>query len=164
MKGATKKLSSSLEDYLEAIYALQNGKNVARVGDIAKRLSVKSSSVNFALNALSREELVVHEKYGYVNLTAKGKKIAREIQSKHDMLLRFLTKILSIDEDAALKDACKMEHVVSSETFSKLTKFIQFVGIGSDSDKPEWLKGFKHYLETGKKVKCGMRLLAEKKK
>ena len=166
MTGITEKLSSSLEDYLEVIYALnkENKNGVARVGDIANKLAVKSSSVNFALNVLSGKGLVVHEKYRHVNLTAEGKKLAREVQNKHDMFLKFLTEILSIEEKIALQDACRMEHAISLQTFNKLTKFIRFVGIGSNGDKPEWLKGFKHYLKTGKRVKCEMRRLAEKKK
>lgn len=164
MVKVVKKLSSSLEDYLEAIYAIQNGKSVVRVRDIAKRLSVRSSSVNFALNVLSKEGLIAHEKYGYVNLAAKGKKLAQEVQNKHDTLLKFLTKILNIEEETAVQDACRMEHVISPQTFNKLTKFIRFVEIGVDGDKPEWVKGFKHYLKTGKKVKCKMRRLAGKKK
>ena len=164
MKGIAEKLSPSLEDYLEAIGALQNEKNVTRVKEIAERLTVKSPSVNFALNTLSGKGLVVHEKYGYVNLTAKGKKLAQEVQGKHDTLLNFLTKILNIEEEVAVQDACRMEHVISPQTFNKLTKFIQFVDIGVDGHDPEWVKGFKHYLKTGKRVKCEMRRLAEKKK
>ena len=133
------KLSSSLEDYLEAIYALQNEKGVARVGDIAKKVTVKSSSVNFALTSLSGKGLVVHEKYGYVSLTAKGKKLARGIKSKHDLVLKFFTEILNIEEEIALQDACRMEHVISSETFKKLTEFIRFVEFGVDGERVQSL-------------------------
>ena len=159
-----KKLSSNMEDYLEAIAALKKENGIARVRDISHLLGVKSPSVNAALNTLSKKSLVIHEKYGYVNLTSNGEKIACEIQSKHDMFLKFLTKILNIDEEIALQDACRMEHAISLQTFNKLTKFIQFVEIGLNGDKPEWLKGFKHYLKTGKKPRCKMRQLAEKKR
>ena len=159
-----KKLSSTMEDYLEAVAALKKKNDVARVRDIGHSLGVRSSSVNAALRTLSKEGLVVHEKYGYVNLTSAGEKIASNVQSKHDLLLKFLTEILNINDDEAAKDACKMEHAISSETFDRLTKFIQFVETGLDGGKPQWLKSFKHYLKTGRKLNCKMRQGIVKKK
>lgn len=150
-------LSSSMEDYLEAIAALKKQNDVARVRDIGGLLAVKSSSVNAALRTLSKKGLVRHEKYGYVNLTPTGEEIARNIQGRHDLLLKFLTEILSINDSEALQDACKMEHAISSKTFDRLTKFIKFVETGLNGGRPQWLKSFKHYLKTGKKLKCRMR-------
>ncbi len=145
-----KKLSSTMEDYLETIAVLEKENDIARVRDISRLLGVKSSSVNAALRTLSKKGLVRHEKYGYVHLTANGKEIAREIQSRHDMLVKFLTKILNVDEDTALQDACRMEHAISSKTFGNLTRFIEFMETVLDEKKPQWIKSFKHYLETGK--------------
>lgn len=159
-----KKISSTMEDYLEVIAALKRQNDIARVRDIASSMSVKSSSVNAALKILSKKGLVAHEKYGYVNLTTTGEEIASNVQRRHDLLLKFLTEILSINDDEALQDACKMEHVISAKTFDRLTKFIQFVEAGLNGDKPEWLKSFRHYLKTGKRLKCKMRQFAEKKK
>ncbi len=159
-----KKLSSTMEDYLEAIAAIQKQNGIARVRDISHLLGVKSSSVNAALRTLSNKCLVVHEKYGYVNLTPAGKKIARNIQGRHDLLLKFLTEILNINDDEALQDACKMEHAISSKTFDRLTKFIQFVETGLNGERPQWLKSFRHYLKTGKKLNCKMRQVNFKKK
>ena len=157
------KLSSNMEDYLEATAALKKENGVARVRDIGRLLGVRSSSVNAALITLSKKGLVIHEKYGYVNLTSGGESIAREIQNKHDVLLKFLTKILNIEDNIAVEDACKMEHAISPKTFNKLTKFIEFVETGLDDDMPEWLKSFRHYLKTGKRIKCKIRQLAEEK-
>ncbi len=159
-----KKLSSTMEDYLEAIAALKKQNEVARVRDIGRLLDVKSSSVNAALNTLSKKGFVAHEKYGYVNLTPAGEKIAGNIQSRHDLLLKFLTEILNINNDEARQDACKMEHTISSKTFDRLTKFIRFVETGLDGGRPQWLKSFKHYLKTGKKLNCKMRQVTLKKK
>jgi len=159
-----KKLSSTMEDYLEAIATLKKQNDVARVRDIGNLLDVKSSSVNAALRTLSKKGLVRHEKYGYVNLTTAGEEIARNVQGKHDLLLKFLTEILSINNDEALQDACKMEHAISLKTFSRLTKFIRFVETGLDGGRPQWLKSFKHYLKTGKKLNCKMRQATLKKK
>lgn len=159
-----KKLSSTMEDYLEAIAALKKQNEVARVRDISRLLGVKSSSVNVALNTLSKKGLVAHEKYGYVDLTPAGEKIARNIQGRHDLLLKFLTEILNINDDEVLQDACKMEHAISSKTFDRLTKFIRFVETGLNGGRPQWLKSFKHYLKTGRKLNCKMRQVGLKKR
>ena len=92
--------------------------------DISKELNVKNSSVNIALNVLADKGLIIHEKYGYVELTKEGQKIADDIQYKEDILLRFFTEILGVDKDIALKDACRMEHTISDETLAKLIFFI----------------------------------------
>ena len=119
-----KKLTESLENYLETIGMLVRKNKIARVKDISKELNVKNSSVNIALNVLADKGLIIHEKYGYVELTAEGQKIADDIQHKEDVLLRFFTEILGVDKDIALKDACRMEHTISDETLAKLIFFI----------------------------------------
>lgn len=151
-----KKLSSNMEDYLEAIAMLKKQNGIARVRDISRFLKVKSSSVNAALKSLSQKGFVIHEKYGYVDLTPRGEVIAVNIQNRHDILLKFLTKILNINDNEALQDACKMEHAISPKTFDRLTKFIQFVETDLIGEEPRWLKNFKLYLRTGKKVNCKM--------
>lgn len=118
------KLTESLENYLETIGMLIRKNKIARVKDISKELNVKNSSVNIALNVLADKGLIIHEKYGYVELTAEGKKIADDIQHKEDVLLRFFTEILGVDKEIALKDACRMEHTISDETLAKLIFFI----------------------------------------
>ena len=119
-----KKLTESLENYLETIGMLIRKNKIARVKDISKELKVKNSSVNIALNILADKELIIHEKYGYVELTKEGKRIADDIQYKEDVLLRFFTEILGVDKEVALKDACRMEHTISDETLAKLIFFI----------------------------------------
>ncbi len=126
-KAPRRQLSSSMEDYLEAITVLKKDKGVARVRDISLFLDVKKPSVTSALNVLSKKGLIVHEKYGYVELTFEGENIARAIKRRHDMLIKFLTKVLKVDRDIAKKDACRMEHTMSPETFEKLNKFIETI-------------------------------------
>jgi len=115
-------LSAALENYLETIAALKKEKKYARIGDIAKALDVKASSVNVAINFLAENNLVVHEKYGYVDLTEKGEKIAQEVQRKHDILFQFLSDLLFIDKDIAVGEACEIEHSVSGETIRRLER------------------------------------------
>jgi len=152
-----KKISSNMEDYLEAIAFLKKKKGVARVNDIGRLLHVKNSSVNAALAVLSKNGLVTHERYGTAELTAEGTELACNVQKRHDTLFNFLSKILEIDQKTAQADACKMEHTISPAAFNRLTKFIQFVEIGLNGETPQWLKSFKHYLKTGQKLTCKMR-------
>ena len=118
------KLTESLENYLETIGMLIRKNKIARVKEISKELNVKNSSVNIALNVLADKGLIIHEKYGYVELTPEGKQIADDIQHKEDVLVQFFTEILDVDKDIALKDACRMEHTISDETLAKLIFFI----------------------------------------
>ncbi|MCK4463752.1 MAG: metal-dependent transcriptional regulator [Candidatus Omnitrophica bacterium] len=156
------KLSSNMEDYLEAITVLKQKNGVARVRGISRLLKVEPPSVASALNNLSENGFVIHERYGYVELTPEGEKLARDIQKKHQMLLKFLTEILNIDFKIAQVDACKMEHTISPQTFKKLTKFIEFIETSPVSGRPAWLKGFDYYFKTGKRLRCKVRQIKQK--
>lgn len=120
----SEKLSESLENYLETIAFLKRENKVARVKDISKMLNVKSSSVNIALNILMEKGFVLHERYGYVDLTSKGQAVADDIQKKEDLLFLFFHDILGVEKEAALKDACKIEHTISDESLAKLIYFV----------------------------------------
>ncbi|MCK4851629.1 MAG: metal-dependent transcriptional regulator [Candidatus Omnitrophica bacterium] len=165
VKAAEKrKLSSNMEDYLEAIAVLKKDEGVARVRDISRLLDVKKPSVTGALSVLSGKGLIVHERYGYVDLTPKGEKVAGSVKKKHDMLVRFLTRILDVDPRIAAEDACRMEHTISPQTFEKLTGFIEFVETCPTGDRPDWLKGFDRYFKTGRRPKCKIRQAGRKTK
>ncbi len=144
-------LSSSMEDYLEAVAVLKEKDGVARVRDISRLLHVEPPSVASALRNLSKSGLVIYERYGYVELTLKGEKVAGNIGRRHKMLYEFLTEILNINPRVAQQDACQMEHSVSSQTLEKITKFIEFVRGRPQADKPGWLKAFEDYFRTGKR-------------
>ncbi len=153
MIGHKNKLSSTMEDYLETILALMHEHGFARIGKIADKLKVKSSSVNSAIKYLSEQKLVVHEKYGYVKLTEEGKKAASDVKSKHDILFRFLTEFLMLDPAEAEKEACCIEHTISKKTFERLTKFFKFFEDGFTTEKPKILQLFATYIKTDKKLK-----------
>ena len=122
-----KRNSASMEDYLESIIMLGEGKEAVRVSQMSKALGVKMPSVTSALKKLSKQGLVEHQRYGRVQLTPDGEKIAKDIFQRHEALRRFFTEILSIDPEVAAKDACKMEHSVSPVTQRKLAKFVELV-------------------------------------
>ena len=147
------RLSANMEDYLEVIHALAKDKGVARVGEIAEKMAVKSPSVNAALKSLADRDLVLHEKYGYVSLTKEGQRLAAEVQEKHDILFRFLTEVLMIAPEVAQEEACCIEHAISDETSIRLIKFFKFIE-SSPHNKPRLLKNFEVFLETGERLFC----------
>ncbi len=147
-------LSSNMEDYLEVIADLKKETGVARIRDIGKALNVKSPSVNSAMKALSDLGLVIHERYGHVDLTDKGKKMAKNVRKRHDVMVRFFSSILNISSKTAVEDACKMEHSMSVETFEKLKIFMEFVETCRENDRPNWLENFDFYMKTGKHRGC----------
>ncbi len=117
------KLTSNMEDYLEAILNLQQEQRVARVKDVAKRLNVKMPSVTGAMKGLAEKGLVNYERYSFLTLTEAGEKIAREIGERHKTFYNFLTVVLQIDHEIAELDACRLEHVTSRKTFEKVKEF-----------------------------------------
>jgi DtxR family Mn-dependent transcriptional regulator len=142
-------LSPSLEDYLEAIDLLQKRKRAVRVKDVSRQLGVKASSVNGAISALSQKGLVIHEHYGYIELTQEGQQLAQNIQHRHNALLKFLTDILGIPRYIAAKEACAMEHHISSQTLERLSKFIAFAVSPSQKKTSAWLQRFHQTLASG---------------
>lgn len=119
------RLTSSMENYLETIRNLEKDKGVVRVKNIARELKVKMPSVSGALETLAKEGLISHEKYGYIELTNEGKRLAEAICSRHRTLFKFLTEVLGVDPKTADEDACKMEHTVSPPVLEKLVELVE---------------------------------------
>jgi DtxR family Mn-dependent transcriptional regulator len=119
--------TASMEDYLEAIANLGAGRKVVRVKQISEMLGVKMPSVTSALKKLSEQELVEHERYGHIKLTPEGDKVARDVICRHEALTRFFAQALGINQETAEEDACKIEHVISSLSMERLTKFVEFI-------------------------------------
>jgi DtxR family Mn-dependent transcriptional regulator len=142
------KPTASMEDYLESIIMLREGKQAVRVSQMSQALGVKMPSVTFALKKLSEEGLVEHQRYGRVQLTPEGEKVAQDVFRRHEALRRFLGEILSVDPETAEADACKMEHVISPLTQKRLAEFIEFV-LSRPNVQPSWLKMFTRYVESG---------------
>jgi DtxR family Mn-dependent transcriptional regulator len=143
------KHSASMEDYLESILMLGQGRKAVRVSQMSQALGVKMPSVTSALAKLSQQGLVEHERYGRARLTPEGERIARDVFRRHESLRHFLTEILAIDPATAADDACKMEHTISPTTQQKLAKFVEFVNQPPEG-QPKWLKIFHHYLKQSR--------------
>ena len=149
-----KKLSPSIEDYLEAIYFLAREKKSVRTSDIASFLGHRIPSVTEMLGKLNKSGLVKHEKYGAVLLTPRGRRIAKKVSDRHVVLVSFL-RLLGVNKKSAEIDACKIEHVVNSKTMDKLRKFVRFARGAPET--PIWLKHFRHFVKTGKRLECECR-------
>lgn len=126
------RISTSQEDYLEAIYILQQKHKEVRVTDLAAELSLSKPSANRAVALLKNAKLVLHEKYGTITLTPEGEEAGRAVYFRHKILRHFLMDNLGVPEKIAEEDACKIEHVISPIT---LQKFVEYSKKSSPSKK-----------------------------
>lgn len=122
-----KKLSASLEDYLEAIFNLAGQSRTVHSTDIAKALGVSKPSVTGALRVLKSKGLANYRPYDCATLTATGRAAAAKVVRKHNILKSFLVSLLGIDKDVAHKAACRAEHALGPEVIGRLLRFIEFV-------------------------------------
>jgi DtxR family Mn-dependent transcriptional regulator len=122
-----KKVSHSMAHYLQTVGALQAEKGCARVGDIATRLGVSKSGVTSMLRSLGTRGLVTHERYGAVELTDAGRRLAERTESSRRVLTLFLSEILGVPEDVASEDACMIEHLVSPPVALELLRLMTFM-------------------------------------
>ena len=148
-------LTTSMEDYLEAISILEEDKKYVRVRDIANHMKVKMPSVTGALKSLSERRLVNHEKYEYVELTKHGAVIAQEIRRRHNTIMRFLTEVLNVGPEAAERDSCGMEHAISTDTMDRLLTLIECLS-ECPNGTPACLDRFEYYVEHGEKPSTEM--------
>lgn len=119
-------LTSHMEDYIEQIEFLSQKNKVVRVKDIAKSLNIKMPSVTAALQKLEEKDLINYERYGYIELTGKGKELAERVCRRHSFLSDFFHKVLRMNKNRADKVACNVEHFLSPEACRQIYKFIDF--------------------------------------
>lgn len=114
-------INESAENYLETIYVLSKELPVVRSVDIANELGFKKSSVSVAMKNLREKEHITVTDAGFIYLTDSGRRIAEMIHERHELLTAWLTK-LGVPEDIASEDACKLEHVLSKDSFEAIKK------------------------------------------
>lgn len=119
-------LSSSLEDYLEAIQSIVASKGAARPSDIARLQNVAASSVTTALRNLAKRGLVNYAPYDVVTLTPEGDRLASEVARKHSIFKEFFVSVLGINEETSDKCACRMEHIIPDDVLERLVEFLGF--------------------------------------
>ena len=112
-------VNESAENYLETIYILSKKLPVVRSVDIAEELGFKKSSVSVAMKNLRERNHIRVTKEGFIYLTESGLEIAEMIYERHEWLRNWLIS-LGVDSNIAAEDACKMEHVISKESFEAL--------------------------------------------
>lgn len=140
-------LSDSLEDYLEAILELEKTNKVARVKDIAEKMSVLKGSVTVALKNLAEKGFVNYEPYSYITLTKQGTAIAREITKRHEVIRDFLQNVLLLDRDKAEENACRMEHAIDRAAIERLVQFIEYIHHCPRAGE-DWIQAFVNYYST----------------
>ena len=109
--------NESAENYLETILILSKKLPVVRSVDIANELGFKKSSVSIAMKNLREKNHITVTAAGFIYLTDSGKEIAEMIYERHELLTDFLVK-LGVNPEVAAEDACRIEHVISAESFA----------------------------------------------
>ena len=112
-------LTSSLEDYIEAIFIFQQQQGYVRCVDVAEYLEVKKPSVSRAVKELSKKKCLIKKDDGTLSLTEQGQQIAKQIYEKHQFFTKQLIEA-GVPHDIAAQDACRLEHVISETSFKKL--------------------------------------------
>jgi DtxR family Mn-dependent transcriptional regulator len=144
----SEELTERMEDYLRIIYEIENEKGYARLKDVASRLNVRPPTAEEMLRKLNDMNLIVHEKYGGIRLTKKGREIAEAIEKRFQYVRRFL-QILLVPNDVAARDAHIIEHRLHPKTLLQIIRFVEF--ISSHPEHPKfityWFEKFKRYCE-----------------
>lgn len=116
------KTNESAENYLETILILSHKLPVVRSVDVATELGFKKSSVSVAMKHLREKEQITVTDAGYIYLTDAGREIAEMIYERHNLITQCLTA-LGVSEQTAEEDACRIEHVISRESFQAIKKY-----------------------------------------
>ena len=117
------KIQQSAEDYLETILVLSRRKPMIRSIDIVNELDYTKASVSIAMKKLRENGYISMDHEGYITLEPSGREIAETIYERHTMLTELLVA-LGVNRETAVEDACRIEHVVSSESFAAIKKHV----------------------------------------
>ena len=134
-------LTTTLEDYLVAIFKLEMNNGAARASDIAQAQAVSRSTVTSALKGLAARDLIEYSPYSHIRLTTQGQLLAREIAHRNMILTKFFQDILKLDQDLVTATACRVEHAVDAQVIKRLGKFILYLE-RSHADLDHWLEEY----------------------
>lgn len=124
-----------MEDYIEMLYRLTAGTQLARLGDVAVALNVQPPSASKMIQRLLEADYVVYEKYGFIRLTDTGKRLGKQLMERHRILETFL-RLLGLRVNI-LKDTERIEHMVSEEFLERISRFNDYA-----KENPYWLAHF----------------------
>lgn len=117
-------INESAENYLETILILSNKLPVVRSVDVANELDFKKSSVSIAMKNLKSNGHITVTDAGFIYLTESGREIAEKVYERHRYISSWLIS-LGVPEDIATEDACKMEHIISNESYAAIKDYIK---------------------------------------
>lgn len=144
-----RKLTMSLESYLETIAELQIKYGAVRTSDLADQMGCKRSSVTNALQRLAEKGLINYQTYRPVTLTDEGKKAIDRLSIFHEIIQDFLENVLSLPRDFARDEACRLEHNLSKPTIERMQKFLTFIRSNDSSNSSKDLKeAFAAFLQS----------------
>lgn len=116
-------IAESGEMYLETILVLSRERDMVRSIDICSHMGYSKPSVSRAVGILKKSGYITVDKGGSIELTSEGKAIAEKIYDRHEVMTGILLS-LGVSEETAREDACKMEHVLSDETFEAIKEYM----------------------------------------
>lgn len=116
------RIHESAENYIETIYMLRREQGDVRSIDIATELGFSKPSVSVAMKNLRENGYIEVDSMGFITLTEKGLEIAERMYERHTLLTEFLVG-LGVDAETAAEDACRIEHVISEESFEAIKRF-----------------------------------------
>ncbi len=140
-------LTHSMAHYLMAIAELRDEHGYARITDVARRLGVTKGSASIALRAMREKGYVTEDENRMLLLTPTGRSAVMSITGSRAEFLRFFHEVLGVEEQAALEDACKLEHLVSPITTERLRAFLDWINApceGSTCGGRALLAKFRH--------------------
>lgn len=120
------KIQESAEMYLETILVLNQKNHYVRSIDIASELDYKKPSVSVAMKNLRENGYISMDSDGSITLTEKGKEIAETMYERHTLISDWLI-YLGVNQDIAIEDACRMEHVISADSFNAIKKHLKAI-------------------------------------
>lgn len=123
------RIEESKEDYLETILILQNRNGSVRAVDIAAEMDFSKPSVSVAMKKLRQDECISVDENGLITLTERGRTLAEQVYNRHLLFSEWLIS-LGVSEETATKDACRIEHVISIESFAAIRKYVEKHGYG----------------------------------
>ena len=127
----TRRVSPSMEQYIETIAHLLTKEKVCSVSDIAEEAQVSRPAASRAVRDLAEKNLVTHRAYGYVDLTDQGRSIADQLTARHEKLFRFFNEVLGYDDDKADEDACRLEHELDDAMVSRFIELADWLAADS---------------------------------
>ena len=118
------KIQESAENYIETIYIMSKKKQSIKAIDIAKELDYSKASVSVAMKNLREQGYIVVDEAGYISLTPTGIAIGEGLYERHVVISQWL-RLLGVPEEKAASDACKMEHVLSKDSWQAIKRFVE---------------------------------------